>query len=254
MKKTFLFLALLTSFSIFLTSCSEEPSTSQISVRLVDAPGDYDEVNIEVVDVMVNRENGWESLGNITPQVYDLLKLTGGIDALLVDTEIPSGRINQIRLVLGENNSIVKDKETFPLETPSAQQSGLKLNVHQDLIGGVKYNFILDFMVDKSIVNTGSGKYSLKPTIRVSTEALSGAISGMVNPTDSQVEVSATSATDTISSFTNVEGKFVLYGVPEGTYKVTFTPELVSGLATKEIENVNVSLGTNTDMGTIELE
>lgn len=253
MKKAFLFLVLFISFSLFY-SCSEEQDTSKITVRLVDAPGDYDEVNIEVLDVMVNNEDGWESLGVISPQVYDLLKLTGGIDALLVDTEIPSGRINQIRLVLGENNSIVKQGETFPLETPSAEQSGLKLNVHQDLIGGVTYNFVLDFMVDKSIVTTGNGKFSLKPTIRVSTEALSGAISGMVNPTNVQTEVIATSLNDTISTYTNSEGKFVLHGVPEGTYKVTFVPEATSGLAIKEIENINVSIGSNTDMGTINIE
>lgn len=254
MKKLFLFLTFITSLSLFLTSCSNEPNTSQVAVRLVDAPGDYDEVNIEVLDVLINRENGWESLGNVTPQVYDLLKLTGGIDALLVDTEIPSGRVNQIRLVLGENNTVVINGETFALETPSSQQSGLKLNVHQDLVAGVKYNFVLDFMVDKSIVTTGSGKYNLKPTIRVSTEALSGSISGMVNPIEYQVAVTATSATDTISTYTNVDGKFMLFGVPEGTYTVTFTPDDASELTIKEIENVNVTLGTNTDLGTVDLQ
>ncbi len=255
MKKHILFLFGLTIiFSTFLCCSSNDPITSQIAVRLVDGPGDYDEVNIEVTDIMVHRDNGWESLGNITPQVYDLLKLTGGIDALLVDTEIPSGKISQIRLVLGTNNTLVKENTSYPLDTPSAQQSGLKLNVHQDLVGGVKYTFILDFMVDQSIVNKGNGTYSLKPTIRVTTEALSGAISGMISPIDYQVEVTAVSNTETISTYTNTEGKFMLHGVPSGTYNVTFSPETASNLPEKTIENVQSILGKNTNMGTVELE
>ncbi|MBA6156674.1 DUF4382 domain-containing protein [Tenacibaculum sp. S7007] len=255
MKKHILFLfALTTIFAAFVSCSSDDPKTSQVAVRLVDAPGDYEEVNIDVADVMINRENGWESLGNITPQVYDILKLTGGVDALLVDTEIPSGKINQIRLVLGENNTLVKDGKSYPLDTPSAQQSGLKLNVHQDLVGGVKYTFILDFMVDKSIVEKGNGTYSLKPTIRVTTEALSGAISGKVTPFNYQVEVIAVSATESISTFTNADGAFMLHGVPVGTYQVTFTPDAASGLSEKTINDVNSVLGENTNMGAIELE
>jgi hypothetical protein len=255
MRKSILYFIAITTLFINFISCSDdEPDTAQVAVRLVDAPGDYDKVNIEVTDVMVNRNDEWQSIGNVTPQVYDLLELTGGIDALLVDSEIPSGRINQIRLVLGQNNTIVVDGVSYPLKTPSAQQSGLKLNVQQDLVGGVKYTFILDFVVDKSIVENGNGDYSLKPTIKVSTEAVSGAISGMISPIDYQVEVKATTATDTISAYANTDGKFKLYGVPEGTYKVTFTPEISSNLSLKIEDNVEVVIGQNTDMGTVTLE
>ena len=44
--------------------------TSKISVRLSDAPGDYDEVNVEVIDVLIksddngNDDNGWVSIGS----------------------------------------------------------------------------------------------------------------------------------------------------------------------------------------------
>ncbi|WGH74703.1 DUF4382 domain-containing protein [Tenacibaculum tangerinum] len=259
MKKNVLLLVVLATFFTAFVSCSKDDSqTSQVRVRLVDAAGDYDEVNIDVQDIMMNvgnEENGRQSLGNVVPQVYNLLELTGGIDALLVDTEIPAGKLSQIRLVLGKNNSIVVDGKTFPLATPSAQQSGLKLNVHQDLVGGVAYTFILDFIVDKSIVVKGNGTYSLKPTIRVATEATSGAISGMVNPFEYQVEVSAVSETkEAITTLTNEKGKFMLHGVPTGTYTLTFTPDKASGLNAKTVEGVTVALGENTAMGTVELE
>jgi len=84
-KHVLLLVALATFFTAFVSCSSDEPQTSKVAVRLVDAPGDYDEVNIDVQDVMINsgdEENGWQSLGNVTPKVYNLLELTGGIDAL----------------------------------------------------------------------------------------------------------------------------------------------------------------------------
>lgn len=255
MKKSFFLSAFIALFSLLVISCSNDDSkTSRVVVKLVDAPGDFEEVLIDVQDVMIKRNNDWESLGSVTPQVYDLLKLTGGVEALLTDSEIPSGKISQIRLVLGDNNSVVKNGETIALDTPSAQQSGLKLNVHQDLVPGVTYTFILDFIVDKSIVEKGNNKFSLKPTIRVNTEALSGAISGIVTPFEKQVEVKAMSETDTISTYTNTEGKFLLHGVPKGTYNVLFTPDTTTELSSKTIEKINVTTGENKDLGTIKLQ
>ena len=85
-------------------SSSPAQGTSQISVKLMDAPGDYDHVYIDIVDVMVkvndasNDDSGWQSLNAINAGVYDLLELTGGINILLVDDfEVLSGTLNQIR-------------------------------------------------------------------------------------------------------------------------------------------------------------
>ena len=132
-----------------LFSCSDSDDSVQparVSIRLVDAPGDYDNVFIDVQDVVIKySDDGDEEreIGTINTGVYDLLELTGGASVILADDEIPAGRISQIRLVLGDNNTVVVDGQTFPLSTPSAQQSGLKLNVNQDLEGGIFYEFIL---------------------------------------------------------------------------------------------------------------
>ena len=192
MKKHLLILSAIIIFTTVFTSCTnnDNEKNSRISIRLVDNPGDFDKVYVDVQDVLVKKEGeGWESIGNVDAQIYDLLTLTGGIDALLVDSEIPSGMLNQIRLVLGDQNSIVIDGITFPLNTPSAQQSGLKLSVNTELVAGVAYNFILDFDVDRSIaiVAGNSANINLHPVIRVITEAESGAISGDVSPFDYQV-------------------------------------------------------------------
>jgi len=258
MKKVFKisFLALVT---VFFTACSSDDNnqeqTSRIMVSLTDAPGDYDNVYVDVQDVLI-KYSGSEnevSLGQINAGIYDLLELTGGISVLLADEEVPSGHITQMRLVLGSQNSIVVNGETHPLQTPSAQQSGLKLNVNQTLEAGILYEFMLDFDVAESIVVQGNGGYLLKPVIRVSTAAESGSISGLVLPLGIQVLVSATNGVDTISAYTNVEGNFVLHGVPEGSYTVTIEPEAASGLQVTVIDNVVVTTGNVTALGTITL-
>lgn len=253
---------------ILFFNCSDDDSTpndsgtSKISVKLVDEPGDYDNVFVEVVDVMVKvnddsgGDEGWESLNPINTGVYDLLSLTGGVNVLLVDDfQVPSGMLNQIRLVLGDDNTIVIDGETYPLNTPSAQQSGLKVEVNQELQADFTYNFILDFDVDQSIVVAGdSGNINLKPVLHASAEVSSGIIEGAVNPFDFQVMASVTVDGEEVSAYADENGNFSLYGVPEGTYTVTITPDPDSGYISTTVENVEVINGQITNIGTIDLE
>lgn len=258
-----LFLVLLVGCNNDTSDSFPDESMSRISVRLVDEPGDFDHVYIEVLDVMIKYnddsedKDGWQSLDALNPGVYDLLELTGGVDLLLVeDYELPPGTLNQIRLVLGEDNTVVCDGgEPIPLRTPSAQQSGLKLQVNHELEAGFTYNFLLDFNVDESIVVAGnSGNINLKPVIRVSTDVTSGKIQGAVNPFDFQVEASVMADGEPISAYADENGVFMLNGVPAGTYRVTITPSAESGYAGAIVDNVEVVNGEVTDIGTIELE
>jgi hypothetical protein len=190
-------------------------------------------------------------LTNVNKGVYNLLELTGGLDTLLGSFEIPAGTISQIRLVLGSNNSIVVAGKNYNLSTPSAQQSGLKLNVHYKIQEGLTYDFTLDFDAAKSIVENGAGKYILKPVIRVITEALNGAISGIIAPVDSNPVVTAILNNDTISTYPNENGLFLLGKLNEGSYKVQILPK--DGFVSKTFEKVTVTKGKVTDLGTIEL-
>lgn len=261
---------LLRNFKIFalavltatgFTSCSDDndsnqEGTARMSVRLVDAPGDYEAVFVDVQDVVVkyNGSDNEVSIGEINAGVYDLLELTGGASVLLVDDELPAGSISQIRLILGDNNSIVVDGETYPMSTPSAQQSGLKLNVNQTLEAGIFYEFILDFDVDESVVVQGNGNYSLKPVIRVSTEAETGAITGAVLPVGIQSLVTAKNGLIEINSFTNSEGVFMLSGVPEGTYELTIEADASLNLPPIVIPDVVVNIGSVTTVETVTFQ
>lgn len=267
-KITGLFIAAI-AVAVFASCSSDDDANremARVSVRMTDAPGDYQSVLVEVADVMIKSgtstgdEEGWTSLGNIQTGVYDLLTLTGGVTQLLADSEVPAGHYSQIRLVLGSDNNVVtNDGETQPLSTPSAQQSGLKLQLNEELEAGEEYEFLLDFDVDQSIVPAGSaGGYVLRPVIRLSTNADAGAISGEVHPTavqgnSFQTVVRATNGTHSISSYTDANGNFVLNGVPQGTYKVTITPAATSGFQAQVMNNVEVSRGATVDLETIYL-
>ena len=200
------------------------------------------------------------SIGNLPAEgkIYDLLTLTGGVSALLADEVVPSGYLGQIRLLLGDKNTVVlKDGTSHPLNTPSAQQSGLKLNVNQTLTAGVTYDFLLDFDVAHSIVVQAgaSGNYNLHPVVKVSTSATSGVIKGTVAniAVAKQVLASVVVGTETVSAYTNAEGVFQLNGIPAGTYTVTLTPDPTSGLLLKTVADVVVVNGQITNMGSISL-
>jgi hypothetical protein len=233
--------------------------TSKIAVRLTDAPGDYDEVNLEVIDVLIKSnensdDNGWVSIGTNKPVPYNVLDLTGGVNALIADTWVPSGYLGQIRLLLGENNTVVINGVTHPLKTPSAQQSGLKLKVNQTLEPGMSYDFTLDFDVDKSIVKAGnSGIYNLHPVINVFATLSLGGIKGTVTPTGFQVKASVMAGDTEFSAYANELGVFQINGIPAGTYAVKLTPDPTSNYVEATVTDIVVKDGMITDIGNVVL-
>lgn len=249
--------------SVFLfTSCTEENNSgkARLQIALVDAPGDYQEVNINVVGVEMNwsssDDQGWETLPMVERKTYDLLKLTGGQEAILVDTEIPAGaKIHQLRLILGDGNTVKVEGVPQPLdlETPSAQNSGLKLNIQQQIEEGLVYKVVLDFDVAKSIVKTGNGKYILKPVIRSFLEAQGGSLKGTVTPAEcanATITISGPDpSTNTISANTNSGGLFLFKGLDAGTYTVTAVPSAGSpGTCVTKTVTATVSDGVVTNL------
>ena len=93
----------------------------------------------------------------------------------------------------------------------------------------------------------------MKPVIRASLEAQSGSIKGIVVPDTVQVNISACNEIDTISTFSNSEGIFLLRGVPQGTYQLKLTPPSSSILSDTILENIVVELGISTMLDTIKL-
>jgi hypothetical protein len=257
--KTLFFL--LVTFSFF--ACSKKESSgvdgkARLQVFLTDGPGDYQAVYLDVQDIKINYstdpDKGWQSLPNVQAGIYDLLKLTNDDDTLLADAELNTGRVEQIRLILGSENYVqLKDQaDKIKLETPSAQQSGLKLNVHQDITNGVLYTLLLDFDVAKSIHQTGNGKYMLKPTIRTVLNAVGGSIKGYVKPNSFQTSVLAIQGSDTVASTYSDNGNYLIKGLGAGSYDLHFIP--TDTTYKKQIKPlVGVTTGSVTVVDTITL-
>jgi len=242
--------------TIFLiSSCSREDENKQenarIQIYLTDAPGDYQEVNIDVVSVRLIIN---DSLINLPTNagIYNILDFVNGKDTMLVDDVIPAGYLSQIRLVLGERNTVLRDSMVYDMKTPSAQQSGLKLNVHEDIHPGISYSYVLDFEADKSIVRTGNGRHQLKPVIRVFTKAVTGILQGVSWPPEAKAYVSVINAEDTIGTFADtVTGIFMVRGLEEGTYNVDF--ESSEGFSDTTITDISILFGQVTQLDTMKL-
>lgn len=261
---------MLSVFALFACSDDDDDNNvnddreARMSVRLVDAPGDYDSVFVDVEDVLVKYSTDVEgeaegeiSLDDVDAGIYNLLELTGGASVMLVaDDDVPSGQISQIRLVLGDENSVVVDGQSHPLQTPSAQQSGLKIQVNQTLEAGQTYAFTLDFDVEESIVEQGNGGYLLKPVIRASlnaeTGAIGGTVIGLVAGTQTLVTAQNEATQEEVSTYTDAEGAFMLNGVPEGTYTLTFEVASELGLEPIVLTGIEVEAGSTTEVGEVE--
>lgn len=251
MRRVAFFAGLMLMTLAFFACKKEEDGTAQLKVYLTDAPGNFEHVFIDIQEVRIHSNNGgWASLP-INAGVYDLLEFNNGMDTLLCNVELPVGRISQIRLVLGNSNSVVVDGTTHSLTTPSAQTSGLKLNLHQELEANESYSIWLDFDAGSSVVLTGNGEYILKPVIRTFSDLTNGKIKGIVTPMNAIPTVYAIQNGDTLTAIPDNNGFFMFCGV-NGTYDVHVVPS-VTGYSTAEVNGVQASFGIITDLGTIQI-
>ncbi|WP_130734684.1 DUF4382 domain-containing protein [Flavobacterium sp. J27] len=255
MKKLFLLLA---TTSLFLVSCNDDDSNADAqsysyNVRMTDAPAPYDAVYVDVQGVEVIAADGARFTLDTESQVYNLLDLSNGVNVEIASDEIETPNVSQVRLILGSDNSVVVDGQTYPLSTPSAQQSGLKILVNQQLIANVQNTLLIDFDAHQSIVEEGNGSYSLKPVLRMVESDVQGIITGSLSITGLNATITAESSTGVeYTTVANDNGAFQLSGLNAGTYTVTITPELP--LLPEIITNVQVVAGTETELGVVTME
>lgn len=255
MKKV-IFILTTIAFCVTLNSCNDDESTSKsypYNVRMTDEPGPYDAVYVDIQSVEVTGNNGQTVILNTNEGIYNLLDFSNGLDTLIATSTLNDAVVKQIRLILGPTNSVVVEGESFPLSTPSAQQSGLKLQVNQTLQADIQNSILIDFDANQSIVLTGNGTYILKPVLRTIVTEISGNIKGTITPIGTIAVVSATNSADVIySSSVNEFGQFQITGIPPGVYTFTITPLLP--LLPIIILDVNVEAGATTDLGLIDLQ
>lgn len=265
--------ALATAVTLALTACggggSAGGGSGTLAMSLTDAPAcGYSNVFVTITKLSVNQSSsasvtdaGWVDIP-VTAQRVDLVSLQNGVLAQLGQTPLPEGKYTQMRLLLADNasasagqpipNSVIPTGGSeSALTTPSAQQTGLKLNVDIDVAADKLADFVIDFNVCKSIVAAGaSGKYLLKPVLAVTPHYVSGvkgsvdaSIAGAANATvllEQGGKVVKATAPDST-------GSFLLEPVAPGTYDLVVTS---SGHVTSVVTDVVVTTDTLTTVGT----
>jgi hypothetical protein len=232
---------------------------------LTDAPAcGYDSVNVTVERVRVHQSSsaddaaaGWSEIVLSPARRIDLLGLRNGVLAELGQTTLPPGRYQQLRLVLATNssaaplaNAVQPTGETeVELKTPSAQQSGLKLNVGIDVAANQSAEIVIDFDACKSVVRAGnSGNFILKPVLQVTPRYLTG-VQGVVEgaligpSTTVSLQLAGTAVKSTQP---DASGRFVLSPVAPGTYTLVLA---APGRTTLAVTGVPVAGSTLTAVG-----
>jgi hypothetical protein len=238
-----------------------------LGVSMTDAPAcGFDAVNVTVSKVRVHQsatasdtDAGWTDITLSPARKINLLNLTNGALDALGQTPLTAGHYTQLRLVLDPNtgnglaNSVIPTGSTTEqsLDTPSAVQSGIKLNSEFDVAAGQKVDLVLDFNACKSVLTKGNGKYALKPVVKVVPTAING-ISGYISTAllGSHVTVSAQQNGAIVSSTVPnaTTGEFFLARLAPGNYDVVITADdraaSVVGAVPVATTSTNVALST----------
>lgn len=170
MKRTMKKIGILALAFFAFAACNKEDQTGSMTFRMTDAPGDYLEVNVDIVKVGLKYEDD-DFMYDLPTEtgIYNLLELQNDVSVVIAeDEDIPVGDLQEIRLILGTHNSIVvEDEGTFDLFVPSAYTSGIKIKVKERVENNEVVDILLDFDAEKSIVKNGNGDYHLKPVIHI---------------------------------------------------------------------------------------
>ena len=238
-------------------------ANGSLRVSLTDAPAcGYDAVNVSVQRVRVHPSStaepgdaGWQELVFSPARRIDLLSLTNGLFADLGTLSLPAGSYTQVRLVLASNtgstppanSAVFSGGGEVALTTPSAQQSGTKINANVIVPAGQVAELRLDFDACKSVVRAGnSGQYILKPVIAaipVFSDA-GHAIEGFVDTNLAGATVSVQqNGVPVRSTAPGAFGRFVLSPVPVGSYTLVVS---APGRATAVVTGVPVAESTRT--------
>jgi hypothetical protein len=239
------------------SSPSEQPATFNLSI--VDGPVDAaDAVVIAFDEVEIKPASGASQVLVLDASAtIDLLNYQGEVSApLLNNVSLTAGAYNWIRLGVDASASYIEvNGAQFPLDIPSAAQTGLKLNRGFTLAAGGVSNFTIEFDLRKSVHQDGNGNYKLRPTLRLLDNLEVGTIAGTVdrlliedvacanngdnNDQGNLVYLFASAdatpidiqgqATDPLTSASvvydnGIDGfRFTLGFIPEGDYTIAFT-------------------------------
>lgn len=263
----FIILSIVSVLSFSSCTKDEEKKISKtdpsglLQIYLTDSRGDYKAVYVDIEEVQVfwnsGSKGGWTSLDDFVPDMYNLLQFSNGKDTLLGSLNLPESKINQLRLTVGQRNFVVfKDNDSVAMSTQVGPDlSGLTLAFGDSIKIDEKLKVVLDFDAARSVVQVGiPRKFKFKPVLRIITDDNNGSISGKILPIGSTSAVQAINGTDTIGTFTDNNGFFLIRGLQSGSFDIYIDPGSLSSLNDTTIPSVSVTNGFDTGLGNIQLK
>ena len=163
---------------------STTPSGSgTLNVRITDSPfSDARAFLVTFTEVSANRnDEGWQRLtfaNGASTRTCDLKKLQGAQDVLGTGA-LPAGHYEQIRLEVSAATLYFETPSSGPACAPSIPAPGgrsaqvtipsgvVRLNREFDLTNDNATTIVLDFDGDRSVHETGNGRFMMQPVIRV---------------------------------------------------------------------------------------
>ncbi len=289
MKPIKIFFAVLAALPLFLVGCKEkaQKDAAHVTFKLTDAPTNFDALYIDVKGIEAHTQaSGWVMMNSSVGSI-NILQYVNGQSTVIAEGDIPAGHIDQVRLLLGSNNSIVVNGQSQPISLAGSGAAGLTLNLDNQVQAGNNYSWTIDFDAAQSVVAAGSASFQLQPTLRLIVDAgssgsvngggsgsvnggiaiggsgsgsgsvtvngdLGGSIAGSLGAAGMASVCVSGSDGQSICTITDLSGNFHIQAVAAGSYTVQIDP-VVPLLSTKVISNVNVTAGQTTNLGLVVL-
>lgn len=189
-------------------SCENNEANGEgnLILNITDAPVDDENITgvfITFIGIEYKIEDGpWQQAeGFDEPVTINLLELQNGRTELLTEFSGGAGEYTGLRFILDavqNENEVLSNKGCYltfadstqtPLFVPSGAQSGYKATGNFTVPVNGTVEVTADFDLRKSVVKAGnSGKYILKPTIRVMADNEAGEISGTITPSAENID------------------------------------------------------------------
>ncbi|TLF44343.1 DUF4382 domain-containing protein [Maribacter aurantiacus] len=233
--------------------------TGRLRVQMVDAPFPFDQVteaNVTVFKIDARLKEGEiiteddEATDEDAEEMdapfvvlmeeeipLNLLDLVNGTTASLADLEVPAGTYDLVRVYVKGINVVLTDGTEYDLKVPSGAQTGIKVFINPGLtvVGGLSADLLLDFDVSKSFVAKGNTKiaggingFNFKPVIKASNMSTAGTLKGNVSTLVEETPLGLEGAlveifneTDTLTTFSDIDGNYIIMGIPAGSYRIT---------------------------------
>jgi hypothetical protein len=166
-NSTILVVVILNLLIVGLSGCINSGGNGILVLQITDAPP-----NLNITKALVSISNievhliatGWYTVVE-EAQLFDLIELKN-VKKVLGNVTLSTGRYTQIRLHI-DDAFVIIDGIEHNLKIPSGTIqliSPFSINENETT------TLTIDFDVEKSVFSTGSGKYMMKPTIKIIQE------------------------------------------------------------------------------------